>query len=130
VFEEKGEIRVLVDLKTKVLDLSSSPKLYNIDKTLREFSDGATVFCIFLIGIDRVRTRVAGRLIDILDSQLIPMTRIQFHWAGRNSRGVTQLAGDTSRFFEEGFTRSVDLRVAKEFLERLLAAQATSSRRL
>jgi len=122
VFEEKGGIRVLVDLKTKVLDLSSSPKLYNIDKTLRQLSDGSTVFCIFLIGIDRQRGRVAGRLVDILDSQLIPMTRTQFHWAGRNSRGVTQLAGDTRKFFEQGFTRFVDVGVAREFLEGLLAA--------
>ena len=122
VFEEKGEIRVLVDLKTKVLNLSSSPKLYNIDKTLRELADGATVFCIFLIGIDRQRRRVAGRLVDILDSQLIPMTRTQFHWAGRNSRGVTQLAGDTSKFFEEGFKRFVEASVAKKFLEKLLTA--------
>ena len=122
VFEEKGEIRVLVDLKTKVLDLSSSPKLYNIDKTLRELSDGATVFCMFLIGIDRERKRVAGRLVDILDLELIPMTKTQFHWAGRNSRGVTQLAGDTSKFFQAGFTRRVDVGVAKKFLEGLLAA--------
>jgi hypothetical protein len=121
VFEEKGEIRVLVDLKTKLLDLSSSPKLYNIDKTLRELSDGATVFSIFMIGIDRQGKRVAGRLVDILDSELIPMTRTQFHWAGRNSRGVTQLAGDTSKFFRPEFARRVDLRVAGEFLEQLLA---------
>jgi hypothetical protein len=121
VFEERGGIRVLVDLKTKLLDLSSSPKLYNIDKTLRELSDGATVLCMFLIGIDRGAKRVTGRLVDILDSQFIPMTRMQFHWAGRNSRGVTQLAGDTSKFFGPEFTRRVDVAVARAFLERLLA---------
>ena len=76
---------------------------------------------MFLIGIDREGKRVAGRLVDILDSQLIPMTRTEFHWAGRNSHGVTQLAGDTSKFFESGFTRRVDVRVARDFLERLLA---------
>jgi len=122
VFEEKGEIRVLVDLKTKLLDLSSSPKLYNIDKTLRELSDGATVFCVFLIGIDRKGKQVAGRLVDILDSQLIPMTRTQFHWAGRNSRGVTQLAGDVGKFFQPGFERHVDAGVARGFLDGLLGA--------
>jgi len=122
VFEEKGEVRVLVDLKTKVLDLSSSPKLYNIDKALRELSDGATVVCLFLIAIDRVGKRVAGRLVDILDSQIIPMTRIQFHWAGRNSRGVTQLAGDASKFSDPGFSRRVDVAVAQEFLRKLLSA--------
>jgi hypothetical protein len=122
VFEEKGEIRVLVDLKTKVLDLSSSPKLYNIDKTLRELAAGATVFCVFLIGIDRENKQVTGRLVDILDSKLIAMTRIQFHWAGRNSRGVTQLSGDINAFFDAGFSREVDARVAREFLQRLLAA--------
>jgi hypothetical protein len=120
-FYERGGIRVLVDLKTKLLDLSSSPKLYNIDKTLRELSDGATVLCMFLIGIDRGAMRVTGRLVDILDSQFIPMTKLQFHWAGRNSRGVTQLAGDTSKFFGPEFTRRVDVVVARRFLEQLLA---------
>ena len=120
VFEEKGEIRVLVDLKTKVLDLSSSPKLYNIDKALQQLSDGSTVFCLFLIGIDRQSGRVMGRLVDILDSQVIAMTRIQFHWAGRNSRGVTQLGGDANRFFKPGFRRKVEQDVARDFLKKLL----------
>lgn len=122
VFEEKGGNRVLVDLKTKLLDLSSSPKLYNINKTLRQLSDGATVFCVFLIGISRGDKQVAGTLVDILDSRMIAMTRTQFHWAGRNSRGVTQLAGDASAFFAPGSARRVDLHGAREFLERLLAA--------
>lgn len=122
VFEVRGQIRVLVDLKTKVLDLSSSPKLYNIDKALRELSDGRSVLCMFFIGIDRPGKRVFGRLVDILDRQLIKLTRTQFHWAGRNSRGVTQLAGDSGRFFAAEFTREIDEKVAGEFLKGFLNA--------
>jgi hypothetical protein len=121
-FEVRGKIRVLVDLKTKVLSLSSSPKLYNIDKALRELADGSSVFCVFLIGIDRQGHRVVGRLVDILDTALIEMTRVQFHWAGRNSRGVTQLAGDVNGFFNPTFARRVDAEKARAFLAELLKA--------
>lgn len=122
VFEERGKVRVVVDVKTKVLGLSAQPRLYNVDKALKELAQTESVFCLFLVGIDRGTKRVEGRLVDILDSQLIAMTTVQFHWAGRNSRGATQLTGDTSKFFESGFTGRVDVRIAREFLERLLAA--------
>ena len=54
VFEEPGDLRLVVDLKTKLLGLSSSPKLYNIDKMLKELATTDTVFCVFFIGIDVV----------------------------------------------------------------------------
>ena len=121
VFEETGSLRVVVDVKTKVLGLSSNPKLYNVDKALKELAENQSAFCIFFIGIDRGARRVAGRLVDILDTELIGMTCVQFHWAGRNSRGVTQLAGDSQKFFERGFARAVDCQAAKQFLTKLLA---------
>ena len=121
-FETTGQIRLLVDLKTKMLDLSSSPKLYNIDKTLAALADGKTAVCMFFIGIDARTRTVFGRLIDILDSQLLDMTRVQFHWAGRNSRGVTQMTGSAKSFFASSFQRKLDLAKATEFLKKLLAA--------
>jgi len=120
VFAVEGQVRILVDLKTKLLDLSSNPKLYNIDKTLRHLADGKSMLCIFFIGIDRPAMRICSRLVDILDAQLLASTRIQFHWAGRNSRGVTQLSGDLHRFFEASFRRRVELQEAQVFLTKLL----------
>lgn len=121
-FETTGQVRLLVDLKTKMLDLASSPKLYNVDKTLAALADGKTAVCMFFIGIGARTRTVFGRLVDILDSQLLDMTRIQFHWAGRNSRGVTQMTGSAKSFFEPSFQRKVDLAKATEFLKKLLAA--------
>lgn len=121
-FETTGKIRLLVDLKTKMLELASSPKLYNIDKTLTALADGNTVVCIFFIGVDTQTQSVLGRLVDILDSQLLDLTRIQFHWAGRNSRGVTQMTGSAKTFLAPSFKRNIDPAKATEFLKKILAA--------
>ncbi|HZL79967.1 MAG TPA: hypothetical protein VFC17_14115, partial [Candidatus Limnocylindrales bacterium] len=121
-FEAPGRIRILVDLKTKMLHLASSPKLYNIDKTLEALADGRTVFCLFFIGVDAKNRTEHGRLIDILDTQLLNLTRIQFHWAGRNSRGVTQMTGSAKDFFAPSFQRRVDPAKASSLLTKFLAS--------
>ena len=119
VFDVAGKGRLLVDLKTKILELASNPKLYNVDKTLQRLADGVSVLSVFMIGIDRPNRRVVGRLVDILDASLIGSTRVQFHWAGRNSRGVTQLS-DCQQFFGANFKRQIDVKKAQEFLNKLL----------
>jgi hypothetical protein len=121
IIETVDSVRIVVDLKTKLLGLSSSPKLYNIDKMLNALATEPTVFCLFFIGIDGQNGIVVGRLVDILDSQLIDGTRIQFHWAGRNSRGVTQLSMDTTNLFDKNFQRTIDVKKASAFIERLLS---------
>lgn len=121
-FEMTGQVRLLVDLKTKMLGLASNPKLYNIDKTLEALSDGKTVVCLFFIGVDTRKNSVAGRLINIFDSQLLDMTDVRFHWAGRNSRGVTQMTGSAKTFLAPSFQRKVDSTKAIDFLKKLLAA--------
>src|SRR5439155_9225482 len=71
IIETVNNGRIVVDLKTKLLGLSSNPKLYNIDKMLNALATEPTVFCLFFIGVDVRRAIVFGRLVDILDSQLI-----------------------------------------------------------
>src|SRR5439155_1530713 len=100
---------VFVDVKTKLLSLSSSPKGYNIDKVLIALAQGRTVFSFFFLGIDLRARSLSTRLVSILDQTILAATRIQFHWAGRNSRGVTQLAGDLSSIFDSAFVESVDV---------------------
>ena len=119
-FEASGHIRILVDLKTKMLDLVSSPKLYNVDKTLEALADGKTAVCLFFIGIDTKNQSVFGRLVDILDAALLDITCVQFHWAGRNSRGVTQMTGSAKTFFHQSFQRRIDPDKATGFLKKLL----------
>jgi len=112
--------RVLIDIKTKILTLASSPKGYNIDKVLRSLGTGNTVFCFFFIGLNLEAQTLSNRLISILDTSILNATRIQFHWAGRNSKGVTQLTGDLSSIFLSSYSESVDIDQAKIFLQRLI----------
>jgi hypothetical protein len=112
--------RVLIDIKTKILTLASSPKAYNIDKLLRSLSSGNTVFCFLFVGLDLELQTLSTRLISILDASILNATRIQFHWAGRNSKGVTQLTGDLSPIFSFSYIETVDIDQAKSFLQTLI----------
>jgi len=111
---------VKVDIKTKILALSSSPKAYNIDKVLKALSAGNTVFSFFFVGIGLEEKRVVTCLVSILDEKILSATRIQFHWAGRNSRGVTQLSGSLESIFESEFSETINIEKAKEFLQSLI----------
>lgn len=114
---------VKIDIKTKVLTLASSPKGYNIDKALRVLSNPNTVVAFFLIGVDPDRDLIKTCLVSIFDRTILEATRVQFHWAGRNSRGVTQLAGDLRVLFEPNFVELVDVLRAQRFLQRLIDLQ-------
>jgi len=111
-----------IDIKTKLMNLSSSPKGYNIDKTLEMFARGNTAFSYFFVAIDTAKGEITTRLISILDSNIIDATRIQFHWAGRVSRGVTQLAGDLSWMFDTNYKEGIDVPKGESFLEGLIGS--------
>lgn len=95
-------------------------KFFNIDKMLKTLSTGNTVFSFFFVGINLERQYVATCLVSIFDQTILNATRIQFHWAGRSSRGVTQLSGNLSPLFESGFTESIAIEQAKDFLQQLI----------
>lgn len=80
------------DIKTKVLFLKGNPKAYNVDKLLRFLAGEKSVYLIFLIGIEQDGT-IVTRLCSIFDQRIISATTTVHHWAGRNSRGVTQFYG-------------------------------------
>lgn len=111
---------VKVDIKTKILTLSSNPKGYNIDKVLKALAIGNTVFSFFFIGINLEERFVVTCLVSILDEKILSATRIQFHWAGRNSRGVTQLTGDLNSIFAPDFSETINVQRAQEFLQNLI----------
>ncbi len=119
-YELPGLGKLHVDVKTKLLNRSSNPKLYNIDKTLAILSKPEASLALFLVGIDVDRALVAGRLISVFDRCIVPATRIQFHWAGRASRGVTQLSGDVTSCFSERFVPTVDIAAGQALLRRFL----------
>ena len=49
---------------------------------------------IYLLGIDE-NGQIVARLCSSFDERLIDAINIQHHWAGRNTRGVTQFVGHT-----------------------------------
>jgi hypothetical protein len=75
--------------------LHSNPKAYNIDKILQFLSQEKSVFMFFFVGVD---TTANGRitntvLTSMFQKDLMDSTILLKHWAGRNSRGVTQFEG-------------------------------------
>lgn len=115
-----GRVGVHLEIKTKLMDRASSPKAYNIDKALEILSRGNAVIAICFVGINLAAKRVTASTVSIFDRSVLDATRIQFHWAGRNSRGVTQLTGNFSRVFDPEYTESIDEVAAGRFLRRLL----------
>jgi hypothetical protein len=111
-----------VDIKTKLLDRASAPKAYNIDKLLRILSEPGSVFCLYFIAIHGTRCEIQTRLVSIFDPIIVAATRIQTHWAGRSSRGVTQLTGNLGEIFSPHYRGSIDVEGAasmlKTFIER------------
>lgn len=82
------------DVKTKIMVLNSNPKAYNIDKVLEFLSRERSVFMLYLVGIDPGRIANTA-LISMFQRDLLRSTILLRHWAGRNSRGVTQFDGRT-----------------------------------
>ena len=101
--------QLIVDIKTKLLDRASAPKAYNIDKMLRLLAQPESVFAFFFIGLDAAQRTVHTRLVSIFDPVILRATRVQTHWAGRESRGVTQLTGDMARIFAPDYRPTVDI---------------------
>ncbi|HEY3325205.1 MAG TPA: hypothetical protein VGP72_32430 [Planctomycetota bacterium] len=110
-----------IEIKTKLRDRSSAPKAYNIDKLLETLALGKTVPVFGFIGIEVSAKRVTFQTASFFDQSILAATQIQTHWAGRSSRGVTQLTGSFSQVFEPSFQEHIDVSGSVAFLEKLLA---------
>lgn len=109
------------DIKTKVLFLEGNPKGYNIDKLLEFLSTEQAVYMIYLLGVDYNREIVAS-LCSVFDSRLLSSTNIQHHWAGRNTRGVSQFIGSGLRTILDGQNYStINEQQAEKFLLELIS---------
>lgn len=98
-----NQFELQLEIKTKLMDRASSPKAYNIDKALETLSNGETVIAFCFVGIYSSARRVTASTVSIFDNTVLDATRVQFHWAGRNSRGVTQLTGDLVPLFAPAY---------------------------
>lgn len=109
------------DIKTKILFLSSNPKGYNIDKLLSFLTEENSVYLIYIVAIDEHKN-IQTRLCSMYNNQLLSGTRIIKHWAGRNSRGVTQYEGAALENIIEQFDHKIDYDDAQDFLTACLNA--------
>ncbi len=109
------------DIKTKVIYLNSNPKAYNVDKFLKQMADSRSIFLFFFIGVDE-NSIFKTLLCSVYHGKLIDNTILQFHWAGRNTRGVAQFNGTAidGMLKEANFTNSICINKAKAFLKQLL----------
>lgn len=109
------------DIKTKVIYLNSNPKAYNIDKFLKQMADSRSVFMFFFIGVD-ANDIFNTLLCSVYHDKLISNTILQFHWAGRSSRGVAQFNGSAidEMLKTKHFQNNIINTQATEFLKGLL----------
>jgi hypothetical protein len=107
------------DVKTKIMVLNSNPKAYNIDKILEFLSRTNTVFMFYFIGIDP--GRIANKiLVSMFQRDILNSTILLKHWAGRNSRGVTQLEGNTIHNLILSPNKNIDRNRSIEFINSLI----------
>lgn len=117
--EEGG--RLIIDIKSKLLDRTSAPKAYNVDKMLALLAEPGTVFAFLLVGVNTAARTVTARLVPVFDETLLQATAVQHHWAGRGSRGVTQFTGGFDRVLAPTYRSKIDVARARAFLDELLA---------
>lgn len=116
-YERKfDKYRTATDIKTKILFLSSNPKGYNIDKLLSFLATENSVYLIYVVAIDENKN-ISTRLCSMYNSQLLSGTRIIKHWAGRNSRGVTQYDGAALEKIVSNYNGQIDIEKAMNFIE-------------
>lgn len=107
------------DIKTKILYFNSAPKAYNIDKLLDFLSKDKSIYMIYFIGISDER-EIKTHLCSIFENRLIESTLVQFHWAGRNSRGVTQFSGKVIDELINTKASKIDIELSRLWLNKLL----------
>ena len=89
------------DVKTKIMIFDSNPKAYNLDKMLEFLASARSVFMFYFVGVE------PGILLK--------------HWAGRNSRGVSQFEGKTIGQLILSPETAINEETAISFLYRVLA---------
>ena len=107
------------DVKTKIMILNSNPKAYNLDKMLEFLAGDRSVFMFYFVGVDPGKI-VNTVLISMFQKDLLGSTILLRHWAGRNSRGVTQFEGKTINDLIITPDTAIDELKSVEFLKRVM----------
>lgn len=108
------------DVKTKIMILNSNPKAYNLDKMLEFLARDRSVFMFYFVGVDPGAI-VNTVLVSMFQKELLGATILLRHWAGRNSRGVSQFEGRAINGLIERPSSEIDEARATDFLKRVIA---------
>lgn len=108
------------DIKTKIMILHSNPKAYNIDKVLEFLASDRSVFMFYFVGVDPKKI-IDTVLISMFQEKLLRSTVVLRHWAGRNSRGVTQFEGKTINDLIVTPESVIDEKESIDFLKKVIA---------
>ena len=114
------EYHTETDVKTKIMILNSNPKAYNIDKMLEFLAHEKSVFLFYFVGVDATKI-VNTVLVSMFETNLLDCTIVLRHWAGRNSRGVTQFEGKTINSLIVSPTSAINRDASGAFLRKLIA---------
>jgi hypothetical protein len=90
--KEFKDFLIETDVKTKIMVLESNPKAYNLDKMLEFLALERSVFMFYFVGVEPGKI-VNTVLVSMFQERLLNATILLKHWAGRNSRGVSQFEG-------------------------------------
>lgn len=116
---EKDGYTIETDIKSKVTSLNSAPKGYNVDKLLEFLSNPSSIYLLYIVAMNG-EEKLQTELTSIFQEQILEKTRVQPHWAGRNSRGVAQFDGHTLEYFMKDNNIHIEIERARRFLEGLL----------
>lgn len=114
-----GKYHTETDVKTKIMLLDSNPKAYNLDKMLEFLAAPHSVFMFYFVGVDPCKI-VGTILVSMFQKKLLASTILLRHWAGRNSRGVSQFEGRAIRELITDPECDIDEAGAKDFLEKII----------
>jgi hypothetical protein len=107
------------DVKTKIMIKNSNPKAYNLDKILEFLASDRTVFMFYFVGVDPGKI-VNTVLVSMFQTKLLRFTILLKHWAGRNSRGVSQFEGRVINELIMNPESAIDEKAAVAFLQRVI----------
>ena len=108
------------DVKTKIMILDSNPKAYNLDKMLEFLATEHSVFMFYFVGVEPGKI-VNTVLVSMFQKRLLNATILLRHWAGRNSRGVSQFEGKAISQLILHPEKDVEEETSKEFLRQVIA---------
>ncbi len=114
-----------VDIKSKLAGKASSPKAWNIDKTLQDLAKGRRLLSMYFVRVDPQNGVIDTRLVSIFDRTLVLASRPQRHWSGRGTRGAIQFTDTLDAIWSLGYVETVDVTAAQLFLEHLIAIDPT-----